>query len=135
MCNLVIISSVILVFSVRNFRKSAFVTLHGRFPIHIPGACRWDGAEDCVFSFSSVAAAVAFTATELSFEASPECLMVGVSFAFLARRTAFFEGGSGAAMLTSISSNVLSCRLRFREGDGELEWSDDLAILSYDDAA
>ena len=57
---------------------------------------------------------------------------IGVWFAFLALRSAFLDGGSGALMSTSSSSIVASCRLRFLDdgsGEADLEVDVELAIF------
>src|SRR5580700_2967689 len=78
-------------FEVKKVRKSALVTLHGRLPIHMPCSERFSTSGLLGF-FSSSSGLV-----------SAPFLGGGSGLPFLRRRRAFFEGGSGLDISTSIS--------------------------------
>src|ERR1700734_639841 len=110
------VSSAMSVFVVKNVRRSALVTLHGRLPTHIPCSERFPTSG--FFGFSSMGSGLV-SAPFLGGESS---------LPFLRRRRAFFEGGSGLDMSISISS---ANALRFLAGGGfPPEESGDLLFFS-----
>lgn len=120
MCIRVIMSSEILASFVRKVRRSALVAVQGRLPIQIPCSERFDKAVcSCIPVSESRLGSVIL-------EGLGAVLVEGI-LPFLAFRSAFFEGGSGAVTSTSISSTAGSVRLRFLEGEeaklGELDTS------------
>lgn len=110
---LVIASSAMSVFVVTKLRTSALVADHGRLPTHIPYSERLRGAMfDNVSSFPDTLSALG---------ESCRALAATTDFPFRALRRAFFEGGSGALILISISSLLESTRFRFFECSVRLE--------------
>lgn len=106
-------SSVISVSFVRNVRSSCFVAVHGRLPIHIPNSERDSGASRALRSSSD--ACSRFATTRSTFTCGS--VMVGAALPCFAFRSAFLDGGSGAATSTSISTVGLWSRFRFLDGD------------------
>lgn len=114
MCIRVIASSVIVVSEVRKWRRSDFDADHGKLPIQIPKSDRLDGWVNSAWSSLELGNST----MGLGFDED----LLGTFLPFLALRSAFFEGGSGAAMFTSSSSMLGSSLFRFLDdGGGEVD--------------
>ena len=120
----VIEASEMFVSDVRKVRKSDLEADHGRLPIQMPYSERLAGWLGSGLSSSEAEERM----SALNFDGGS----IGACFAFLALRSAFFDGGSGALMSTSSSSIVASCRLRFLDdgsGEADLELDVELGIF------
>ena len=101
---------------VKNLRRSNFDADHGKLPIQTPNSDRLDGWVNS--TWSSVELGSSTMAVDFDEDLSDTFLPLP----FLALRSAFFEGGSGAAMSTSSSSMLGPCLFRFLDdGGGEVD--------------
>lgn len=113
--------SAIVVSFVRKFCKSALVMLKERLPIQIPCSERLDEVVRPALLSSFWDAGMITSSLSMELEAGANTVdeLAGVgSFPFLAFRSAFLDGGSGALMSTSSSSGASVSLLRFLEGCG-----------------